>query len=151
MFPILVHLGPLTVRTYGAMVALAFLASLQMARVAARARRIGEAFLLDLVALLIVTGLLGARLLYLLVNLNYFRDHPWESFKVWEGGLVFYGGLLLAALVGIVYMVSRLCGRRSRGLPGSRVSIRTGHWPLGLFFCRLLLWEADVSPLGHSI
>src|SRR6202142_250802 len=103
MFPILFHLGPLTIRTYGAMVALAFLASLQLARMAARMRRIGETFLLDLVALLIVTGLLGARLFYILVNLSYFRDHPWESVKVWEGGLVFYGGFLLAALGGGVF------------------------------------------------
>ncbi len=103
MFPILFHLGPLTIRTYGAMVALAFLASLQAGRMAARARRIGEAFFLDLVAILIMTGLLGARLFYILVNLSYFRDHPWESFKVWEGGLVFYGGFLLAAFVGIVF------------------------------------------------
>src|SRR5215813_3073054 len=103
MFPILFHIGPLTIRTYGAMVALAFLASLQLARMAARTRRIGEAFLLDLVALLIVTGLLGARLLYILVNLSYFREHPWESFKVWEGGLVFYGGFLLAAIIGVIF------------------------------------------------
>ncbi len=103
MFPILFHIGPLTIRTYGAMVALAFLASLQAARAIARAHRIGEAFLLDLVAILIVSGLLGARLLYILVNLSYFREHPWESFKVWEGGLVFYGGFLLAALVGVVF------------------------------------------------
>src|ERR1019366_4245118 len=103
MFPILIHLGPLTIRTYGAMVALAFLGSLQMARMAARARRIGEAFLLDLVALLIMSGLLGARLLYILVNLSYFREHPWESVKVWEGALVFYGGFLLAAVVGVIF------------------------------------------------
>ena len=103
MFPILFHIGPFTIRTYGAMVALAFLAALQVARAAARARRIGEAFLLDLVALLILTGLLGARLFYILVNLSYFREHPWESVKVWEGGLVFYGGFLLAALVGVVF------------------------------------------------
>src|SRR5579864_2743486 len=103
MFPILFHLGPFTFRTYGAMVALAFLASLQVARLAAKSRRIGEAFLPDLVAVLIVSGLLGARLLYILVNLSYFRAHPWESFKVWEGGLVFYGGFLLAALIGVVF------------------------------------------------
>jgi phosphatidylglycerol:prolipoprotein diacylglycerol transferase len=103
MFPILFHLGPLTIRTYGAMVALAFLASLQAARAIAHKHKIGEAFLLDLTAILIVSGLLGARILYILVNLSYFRDHPWESFKVWEGGLVFYGGFLLAAIVGIVF------------------------------------------------
>jgi phosphatidylglycerol:prolipoprotein diacylglycerol transferase len=103
MFPILFHIGPLTIRTYGAMVALAFLAALQVARAAARVRKIGETFLLDLVALLILSGLLGARLLYIVVNLSYFREHPWESFKVWEGGLVFYGGFILAALVGVVF------------------------------------------------
>ncbi len=115
MFPILFHLGPLTIRTYGAMVALAFLASLQLARQVARVRKIGEAFFLDLVALLIVSGLLGARIFYILVNLSYFRDHPWESFKVWEGGLVFYGGFLLAALVGIVFT-------RYRGYPVDEVA-----------------------------
>src|SRR5580692_7647466 len=110
MFPILFHIGPLTIRTYGAMVAMAFLASLQLARLAAHARRIGEAFLLDLVAILIVSGLLGARVLYVLLNLSYFRQHPWESVKVWEGGLVFYGGFLLAALVGTIFT-------RYRGYP----------------------------------
>ena len=68
MFPILLHLGPLTIRTYGAMVALAFFASLHLGRITARAHRIGEAFFLDLVAILIVTGLLGARVFYILVN-----------------------------------------------------------------------------------
>src|SRR5262245_53907284 len=110
MFPILLHLGPLTIRTYGAMIALAFLASLAAARVAAHARRIGEAFLLDLVAILILCGLLGARLLYILLNLGYFRQHPLETIKVWEGGLVFYGGFMLAALAGMIFT-------RYRGYP----------------------------------
>ncbi len=103
MFPILFHLGPLTIRTYGAMVALAFVASLYLAKASARYRKIGESFLLDLVAILVVSGLLGARLFYILINLAYFREHPAESFKVWEGGLVFYGGFLLATVVGIIF------------------------------------------------
>jgi len=110
MFPILLHLGPLTIRTYGAMIATAFLVSLQMSRVAAHARRIGEAFLLDLVAILVIAGLLGARILYVLLNLSYFRLHPWETVKVWEGGLVFYGGFVLAAIVGMIFT-------RYRGYP----------------------------------
>jgi phosphatidylglycerol---prolipoprotein diacylglyceryl transferase len=103
MFPILFHVGPLTVRTYGAMVALAFLVSLEAAKGAAKARRISESFLLDLVALLILSGLLGARLFYVLLNWSYFLQHPLEVIKVWEGGLVFYGGFILATLVGIAF------------------------------------------------
>jgi len=97
------------------MVAGAFLASLQVARAAAHARRIGEAFLLDLVSILIICGLLGARVLYVLLNLDYFHQHPWEIVKVWEGGLVFYGGFILAALVGTIFT-------RYRGYPISDVA-----------------------------
>jgi len=165
MFPILLHLGPLTIRTYGALVATAFLAALQVARMAAHARRIGETFLLDLVAILIVSGLLGARILYVLLNLSYFRQHPWESFKVWEGGLVFYGGFLLAALVGTIFI-------RYRGYPVDDVADclapalalgqGIGRW--GCFFAgccygkpTTLPWgvtfkdAASLAPLGVSL
>jgi phosphatidylglycerol:prolipoprotein diacylglycerol transferase len=67
------------------------------------------------VAILIMSGLLGARVLYVLLNLSYFRVHPWESMKVWEGGLVFYGGFVLAAVVGMVFT-------RYRGYPISDVA-----------------------------
>ena len=149
MFPILVHIGPFTIRTYGAMVALAFLASLHAARVAAHARRIGEAFLLDLVAILIMSGLLGARILYVLLNLGYFRQHPWESMKVWEGGLVFYGGFLLAAVVGMIFT-------RYRGYPlddvadclapGLALGQGIGRW--GCFFAGCCYGKPTSLPWG---
>ena len=165
MFPILLHIGPLTIRTYGAMVAMAFLASLQAARVAAHARRIGESFLLDLVALLVMTGLLGARVFYVLLNLDYFRQHPWESVKVWEGGLVFYGGFIIAAIVGMIFT-------RYRGYPlddiadclapGLALGQGIGRW--GCFFAGCcygkptsLPWgvtfkdAASLAPLGVSL
>ena len=149
MFPILLHIGPLTIRTYGALVATAFLASLQAARVAAHARRIGEAFLLDLVAILVMTGLLGARILYVLLNLSYFRQHPWESIKVWEGGLVFYGGFILAAVVGMIFT-------RYRGYPledvadclapGLALGQGIGRW--GCFFAGCCYGKPTSLPWG---
>jgi phosphatidylglycerol:prolipoprotein diacylglycerol transferase len=57
--------------------------------------------MLDLVALLVAAGLLGARLFYVLLNLAYFREHPLEIFAFWRGGLVFYGGFLVAAAAGV--------------------------------------------------
>jgi phosphatidylglycerol:prolipoprotein diacylglycerol transferase len=107
MHPILLHLGPLTLRTYGALVVVAFLAALRVARAGAPLRHIPEAVLLDLVAILIVTGLLGARIFYVFLNLPYFMEHPGEIVKIWEGGLVFYGGFFLAAVAGIWFASRR--------------------------------------------
>src|SRR4029077_6292764 len=100
MHPILFQLGPLTLRTYGALIALAFLAALRLAKWSVHLRGIPEKFLMDLSMILVFSGLLGARVFYVLLNWRYYLLHPLESLKVWEGGLVFYGGFILAALAG---------------------------------------------------
>lgn len=43
----------------------------------------------------------GARLAYVLVNLPYYLEHPGEIFMIWQGGLVMYGGMILALVLGI--------------------------------------------------
>ncbi len=103
MHPILFQFGPLSLRTYGALIAVAFLASLRMAKRAAQLRGIPEKFLMDLSIVLILSGLVGARLFYVALNPSYYAAHPLDVIKVWEGGLVFYGGFLAAAAAGAIY------------------------------------------------
>jgi phosphatidylglycerol:prolipoprotein diacylglycerol transferase len=103
MHPILCQLGPLTLRTYGALIALAFLAALRISKWAVRMRGIPEKFLMDLSIVLVLSGIAGARLVYVLLNGPYYAAHPGEILRVWEGGLVFYGGFLVAAAVGYFY------------------------------------------------
>jgi len=98
MFPIFLSLGPIQIRTYGVLVALGFLAAVFTGRWLGRQRGIPDAFMLDLGAVCIAAGLIGARFLYVLLNWPYFQEHPLHVFKIWEGGLVFYGGFILAAL-----------------------------------------------------
>jgi phosphatidylglycerol---prolipoprotein diacylglyceryl transferase len=107
MFPILLNLGPISVRTYGVLVAAAFLVSLRVATWLGRLQRISEPFILDLAAVLIVSGLFGARALYVLLNVSYFSKNLLEIVKVWEGGLVFYGGFLAAAAAGVLFTKRR--------------------------------------------
>jgi phosphatidylglycerol:prolipoprotein diacylglycerol transferase len=103
MHPILLQIGPLTLRTYGALVALAFLAALRMSKWAIQLRGIPEKFLMDLSLVLVSFGILGSRLFYVLLNWPYYAAHPMDSLKVWEGGLVFYGGFAVAAIAGYLY------------------------------------------------
>lgn len=102
MFPDLLTIGPVTIHTYGLMVALGILAGVGLAEYLYR--RIGgePGRMVDMALIVIICGLAGARLLFVLINWSYFASNPLEALMVWKGGLVFYGGLaggILALLV----------------------------------------------------
>ena len=149
MHPILFSWGPITLRTYGAMMALAFLGALELARLGARARHLPEPPLLDLSAVLVVFGLLGGRVLYVLLNWSWFAHNPLDAFKVWEGGLVFYGGFLVASAAGLWFI------RRSHlplgdvadvMAPALAVGQAIGRW--GCFFAGCCYGKPTTLPWG---
>ena len=53
--------------------------------------------------IVIVSGIIGSRGVYVLMNISYYRYEPAEIFKIWQGGLVFSGGIIGAVLAGIWY------------------------------------------------
>jgi phosphatidylglycerol:prolipoprotein diacylglycerol transferase len=100
--PIAFHLGPLTVRWYGVMMAIAFIAGLWTASRRGLRAGIPAEKILDIGPWLTIVG---ARALHVVTYWREeFADRPfWEVFAVWNGGLVFYGGLIGASLAGILY------------------------------------------------
>ena len=46
----------------------------------------------DFLFYVILIGIVGARLFYVLLDLPYYKSNPLEIFQVWKGGLVYYGG-----------------------------------------------------------
>ena len=54
----------------------------------------------DMLFYLIIFSLLGARIYYVLFNLNYYLNYPLDIFKIWEGGLAIHGGII----AGIIYI-----------------------------------------------
>jgi len=89
--PIAFHLGPATVRWYGVMMALAFLAGLWTASRRALRDGIPGERILDLGPWLIVGAIVGARTLYVITFWKkQFAGEPiWEVFMVQKGGLVY--------------------------------------------------------------
>jgi phosphatidylglycerol:prolipoprotein diacylglycerol transferase len=104
MHPVLFHFGFLTVRTYGVLIALAFLTGIEVVKRAARRRGIPDVFVMDLAVVVVLAGLVGARLFYVCLSWRYYSQHFLEIFKIWEGGLVFYGGFIAATAAGIIYV-----------------------------------------------
>jgi phosphatidylglycerol:prolipoprotein diacylglycerol transferase len=101
MHPILFEFGSWPVYSYGVLLAVAYLAALQLAVV--RARRIGldGSRVMDLGIYLIIAALVGAKLMLVVVDFNYFLSKPGELLSLVRAGGVFYGGLIVAVAVGL--------------------------------------------------
>lgn len=110
MFPTLIDFGPVAIHTYGLFIALGFLAGMSWASREARQRGLSVAMVQDVVFWSILAAIVGSRLLFVLINPDYFLRNPLEIFMFWKGGLVFLGGALLVALVIWIYL-------RSKGQP----------------------------------
>jgi phosphatidylglycerol:prolipoprotein diacylglycerol transferase len=95
MHPILFKIGFLTIHTYGVLVAAGFLLGLGLAVKQAKKEGIPSNKIVDLGFYVLLSALIGSRLLFILINASHYIENPLEIFKIWEGGLVFYGGVLL--------------------------------------------------------
>jgi phosphatidylglycerol:prolipoprotein diacylglycerol transferase len=104
MFPTIIKLGPIAIRTYGLLVAVGLFAGLQYILKRRQKDGITEEQIFDLILYVIVAGLVGARITYVLFNWSFYAQHLGEIFKVWEGGLVYYGGLISGALMVLGYV-----------------------------------------------
>ena len=98
MFPVLFQIGGFTVTSFGVMMALAFLAAGWIA--SREMGRMGEdpEQAWDLVGYAAVFGILGSKIYYLILNWHETAAHPMRAILS-RAGLVWYGGLILAAAV----------------------------------------------------
>jgi phosphatidylglycerol---prolipoprotein diacylglyceryl transferase len=104
VYPELLKLGPITVYTYGVLLAAAYLLGLKLAMTRAKNRGLDPNRALDLGIAIIVAALVGAKLLLILVDLDKFRQNPAEILSIVRAGGVFYGGLIAAVAVAFWYM-----------------------------------------------
>lgn len=136
MFPILAELGPVTIRMYGVMIAIGMFFGLMYFVRRGRVRGLPENRVLDMAFWAVLAGFAGARLLYVAFNAGYFAANPVDIFKVWEGGLVFYGGLIVGAAAVLVF-TSRYPDLRLwtvADLFGPALALVHGFGRLGCFF-----------------
>jgi len=104
MLPELFHFGPFHLRSFGVMLALAFLLGTWIALKDARRRGLDESSVLNLVLVILVASIVGARGMYVVTHLAEFAGRPLAALAIWEGGLTLYGGLVLGTLAGFAFM-----------------------------------------------
>lgn len=97
----LFSIGPLTVHSYGLMIALGILVCVFMGMYRARKYGYKDEAVLDIAIFGIISGFVGAKLLYVLVEFDSFLKNPMDVLG--SEGFVVYGGIIVGALVGILY------------------------------------------------
>ena len=104
MYPVLLKIGKFSIHTYGFFVALGFLTAILFAKHEAKRKGMDYEKIMDLCFYILLAAIIGSRLLYIAINLGMFLSDPLEIFKIWNGGLVFYGGFIAALITLIVYL-----------------------------------------------
>ena len=94
-----------SIRWYGVLIASSMALGLWLSAREAVRRAESPDDLLKAAEIALIGGLIGARLYYVLFNLDYYQTQPWwRIFAVWEGGLAIHGGLIAGLLTGGAYV-----------------------------------------------
>ncbi|HEU4724755.1 MAG TPA: prolipoprotein diacylglyceryl transferase [Candidatus Eisenbacteria bacterium] len=107
MHPTLLKFHGLELHSYGLLLAIAFLLGIQIFVARARARGIPEEPMQTLALWILVLAIVGARALFVITHWGDYAADPLAIFRLWEGGLILYGGYVAAIAGGILYVRRR--------------------------------------------
>jgi phosphatidylglycerol---prolipoprotein diacylglyceryl transferase len=143
--PVVFHIGPLQVHTYGIGLAITFWFAFTYFERRLKKNGYGTDWFVSVFLWIVLAAVVGARALHVLSNLHYYTQNPGQILSIWHGGLSSFGGLLFAIPTGIV-----LTRRRCPELPiGQALDIIApvllASWALG----RLLGPQLMVAGGGH--
>jgi len=110
MHPELVHWGFIHIRSYGLMLALAFLIGTWLGLREAKRLSLDEDKLVNVILIVLLASVLGARALYVMEHVQEFRREWGSVLAIWQGGLTLYGGIVAGTVAG-------LAAARRFGLP----------------------------------
>jgi phosphatidylglycerol:prolipoprotein diacylglycerol transferase len=101
LHPEILHWGFLHIRSYGLMLAGAFLVGTWLSLREARRLGVDEDRLVNVILVVLVSSVIGARGLYVLEHVQEFRREWGSVLAVWQGGLTLYGGIVAGTIAGL--------------------------------------------------
>jgi len=104
MHPLLFKIGPVPIHTYGFLIAIGFLTGVYVVKRLSERSGLPADRVVDLSFWILLVGFTGSRLLFVITRWEYFAANPLAVFRLWEGGLVFYGGPILVVPFVVLYL-----------------------------------------------
>jgi phosphatidylglycerol:prolipoprotein diacylglycerol transferase len=157
--PVLVNLGPLAIHWYGLLIVTGIMLATSVAAHLARKWDQDPDHVWDMLLVVIIVGLVGARLYHVfsrpeggLIGWPYYREHPIEILYVWNGGLGILGGVIGGALGVVLYSAFHGLSPvqwMDFAAPGVALGQAIGRW--GNFINRELYGPPTDLPWGLEI
>lgn len=95
--------SPVTIRWYGAMFAIGFIAGVALLSRMYRHEGVKSSWVDSLFVIVVICTIIGARLGHVFFYAwDYYSQHPADIFKIWEGGLASHGGAI-AIIIGVAF------------------------------------------------
>ncbi len=105
MLPVLLDIKGIVIHTYGFFIALAFLSAIIIAKREARFVGVDPNKIGDFIFWVLITAIVTSRLFYIVIYWDtYFPGNFLDVFKIWKGGLIFYGGFAGAVAIAMIYL-----------------------------------------------
>lgn len=101
--PILVKLGPLTIRWYGLLIASAVLIGVSLSQYLAKRRNVDPNAIADLAIWLVIGAIPCARLYYVLFEWEQYAQRPEDIIAIWKGGIAIHGAILGGLIATIIF------------------------------------------------
>ena len=103
MNPILFSFGPIEIRWYAFLILIAVIVGISLFMKEGKRFNISSDFLFNLAFWVIVFGIIGARLYYVIFNWTEYSSDLLSIFKIWNGGLAIHGGIIAGFITMVVY------------------------------------------------
>ncbi len=101
--PIAFQLGPFSVRWYGILIALGIVLAFIVVQKEMVKRGMHRDFLTDLLIWAVPISIISARIYYVIFSWDFYKDHPEQIIRIWEGGIAIHGALIGAFITTYVY------------------------------------------------
>lgn len=148
----LFSIGPFHIYFFGLMIAAGIIAGSMFALKQAEKRSISEDSMINFIMIVVISGVIGARLFYILFyNPSFYFKNPSEIIKITEGGLSIHGGIIVAILAGYVYSVKskisffKLADITAMSLPLAQGIGRVGCDVFGKAMVNIMPWGINYN------
>ncbi len=101
--PIAFSIGSKSIYWYALIILTGFIAGIIIVCADSEKRGLKRDNVIDIALCGILAGIIGARIYYVLFALDEFKDNFWDVFKIWEGGIAIYGGIIGAVTSTAIY------------------------------------------------